>query len=56
LFGGQFTPPHQTGQDRRACLSTAAATQARQQLRLAAATLYATQNVNTLWSVAYVET
>ena len=31
LPGGQFTPPHQTRQDWRACLSTAtAATQARQ--------------------------
>ena len=29
LSGGQFTPPHQTRQDRRACLSIAAATQAR---------------------------
>ena len=28
--GGQFTPPHRIRQDRRACLSTAAATQARQ--------------------------
>ena len=30
LFGGQFIPPHQTRQDCRACLSTAAVTQARQ--------------------------
>jgi len=30
LSGGQFTPPHQTRQDCRACLSTAAVTQARQ--------------------------
>jgi len=37
LSGSQFTPPHQTRQDRRACLSTAAATQAiARQLRLAA--------------------
>ena len=37
LSGGQFTPPHQTRQDHRACLSTAAATQAAgRQLRLAA--------------------
>ena len=30
LPGGQFTPAHQTRQDRSACQSTAAATQARQ--------------------------
>ena len=47
----QFTPPQQTRQDYRACLSTAAA--AMQADRPHAATLYATQNVNTLWTVAY---
>jgi len=57
LSGGQFTPPHLTRQDRRACLSTAAAaTQAMQAAtpdRPDAATMYATHNVNMLWTFAY---
>ena len=61
LFGGQFTPPHRTRQDRRACLSAAAAaTQARQAAtpsrppdRPHAATFYAAQNKNTPWTAAY---
>ena len=59
LFGDQFIPPHQTRQDCRACLSTAAVTQARQKATPSpppdlphAATLHATQNVNTLWTVS----
>ena len=58
LSGGQFTPPHQTRQDCRAFLSTAAATQARQAATPNCPTAHTQRRCtlakcNTLWTVAY---